>query len=1081
MRPLRFACLFVVFISTMLLAQSNTVSPIIQNGLSLAQEPHQEMPTGLPSRIRAGFGQQNNMAGAMKHRPDTPQSLGLNFAPAVGYGSGAYNPLSVAVADLNGDGNPDLVVANVCADNTCTTDGVVGVLLGNGDGTFQPVVTYSSGGAYASTVVVADVNGDGKSDLIVANQVANSSGSGSNPEDGMIAILLGNGDGTFQNAVLYDVGGYFGYSVAVADVNGDGKLDLVATIQCGSNPCSDNSEVGVLLGNGDGTFQEAKTYGSGGYAALSVVVADVNGDGKPDIVVSNQCLDSCSGGGAGVLLGNGDGTFQTAVTYSSGGNADSVVVADVNGDGKPDLLMGNYCVSSNCTVVVLLGNGNGTFQPLVTYGSGGDAQPSVRVADVNGDGTPDIVVASQCINNDCSGDGGSGTVGVLLGNGDGTFQPVVAYGSGGFGAYSVAVADLNKDGKPDVVVANGCVSSNSCANGTVGVLLNVSGPTPTTTAVTSSSNPSVFGQPVTFTSTVTAQGSDIPTGTVTFYDGTTSIGTSNLNNSGVAPLTTSNLSEGTHSITTTYNGNANFAPSTSPVLYQVVQGAIVSLSPASLNFGNQTVGIASASQIVTLTNTGNATLTITSIAVSLSSGSYAQTNTCGTSVLAGTSCTVSLSWTPSVAGNMTGSITFTDSAPGSPQIVSLSGIGVQASTMTALVSTPNPSNFGQSVTFTATVKPQGLGIPTGTVGFFDGAKSLGSSALNSSGAATLTTTNLAVGTHSITASYGGNPNFAASVSPVLSQVVQGAIVYLSTIKLNFGNQTVGITSTPQTVTLTNTGNIALAINSLGINSGDFLQTNTCGSSVATGASCTISVTFAPTTLGVRNAAVTITDNGAKGSASISLLGTGVLPTVSLSPSSLTFPTQVVFTTSASKTVTLTNTGLGTLKLSKIAVTGPFAQTNTCGSTLNASGSCTFTVMFKPTTDGSLTGSITLTDNAANSPQTVTLKGTGTYVQLTPTSENFGNQPVGTTSLPKKITLSNKGSVAVSITSISITGTDAGDFAQTDTCGSSVAAGASCFIKVTFTPKATGTRSASVSVSDNGGGSPQSVALSGAGT
>ena len=137
--------------------------------------------------------------------------------------------------------------------------------------------------------------------------------------------------------------------------------------------------------------------------------------------------------------------------------------------------------------------------------------------------------------------------------------------------------------------------------------------------------------------------------------------------------------------------------------------------------------------------------------------------------------------------------------------------------------------------------------------------------------------------------------------------------------------------------------------------------------------------------------------------------------------------------------------------------------------------------FAPTTSGTLTGSVSITDNASGSPQKITLTGTGTDIQFTPTSLNFGNQPVGTTSLAKKITLSNKASVTVSITSISITGTDKKDFAEINTCGASVKAGASCTITVTFTPSADGKRTADVSVDDNGGGSPQTVALSGTGT
>jgi len=170
-------------------------------------------------------------------------------------------------------------------------------------------------------------------------------------------------------------------SVAVADVNGDGKPDLVVANNCTSGDfgigCTDPSgTAGVLLGNGDGTFQAAVTYGAGGSDASSVAVADVNGDGKPDLLVG-ECADTNCYGLVGVLLGNGDGTFQAAVTYGSVGTfAYSAAVADVNGDGKPDLLVANVC-SGNCffnpggLVAVLLGNGDGTFQAAVTYGSGG--------------------------------------------------------------------------------------------------------------------------------------------------------------------------------------------------------------------------------------------------------------------------------------------------------------------------------------------------------------------------------------------------------------------------------------------------------------------------------------------------------------------------------------------------------------------------------------------------------------------------------------------------------------------------------------------------------------------------------------
>jgi hypothetical protein len=190
---------------------------------------------------------------------------------------------------------------------------------------------------------------------------------------------------------------------------------------------------------------------------------------------------------------------------------------------------------------------------------------------------------------------------------------------------------------------------------------------------------------------------------------------------------------------------------------------------------------------------------------------------------------------------------------------------------------------------------------------------------------------------------------------------------------------------------------------------------------------------------------------------------------------------VLFTASTAKVVTLKNSGLGVATIKSIAVTGPFIQTRSCGTTVKSGGSCTISVTFEPKTMGALTGSLTVTDNASNSPQKVTLEGTGTYIRLAPTSINFGNQPEGSKSLAKQITLTNEGAAAVTITSIAIAGTDSGDFAQTHTCGTSVASGASCSINVTFKPSATGTRTAQVAITDNGGGSPQKVSLTGTGT
>lgn len=174
-------------------------------------------------------------------------------------------------------------------------------------------------------------------------------------------------------------------------------------------------------------------------------------------------------------------------------------------------------------------------------------------------------------------------------------------------------------------------------------------------------------------------------------------------------------------------------------------------------------------------------------------------------------------------------------------------------------------------------------------------------------------------------------------------------------------------------------------------------------------------------------------------------------------------------------------GAGVLTITQISVTGQFSQTNNCPSSVNPNAYCTINVKFHRTTKSVLHGTLSVSDNALGSPQQVPLTGTSTFVELIPTKLNFGTQPVGTRSLAKRITLTNKGNSTVKITSIAITGTDSGDFAETNNCGKSVASGASCFIKVTFKPLMKGKRTADVSIYDRGGGSPQEAGLAGTGT
>jgi Bacterial Ig-like domain (group 3)/FG-GAP-like repeat len=685
----------------------------------------------------------------------------VSFQPAVTYGSGGYISQAVRIADLNADGKLDIVVANWWDTNNV---GVVGVLLGNGDGTFQPVVTYETDGAPDYSVAVADVNGDGKPDLIVTSCAASVDTCGSG--NGVVSVLLGNGDGTFQPALSYSSGAAQVVHVAVADVNEDGKPDLIVTNYQGES--NGDGTVGVLLGNGDGTFRPPVLYDSGAQNANMVTVADVNGDGALDLLVANRC-DSCAGGGVlGVLLGNGNGTFQPVVTYATGGrNSAWVEVADLNGNGTLDAVVASLNLgTSEGSLSVMLGVGNGTFEPAVTYDSGGYAAVDAVIADVNSDGREDIVVANCGPVGNC----GTGVIGVLLGRGDGTFDPVVTLSSGAYNATAIAVADLNGDGRPDLVAANQCAPSG-CTTGSVAVLLNNSGAAAqcvgkcsTSTTLVSNLNPSVYGQPITFTATVTSTGGAPPNGeTVTFYNGLNVLGTAPMTG-GIAALTNSSMGSGMHTISAAYLGDANFTGSTSPVLEQAVDTSGQSATTTALTSSlNPSIYGQKVTWTVTVTTSGKTTPTGR---VNFNWGSYsigtATLNSSGVATL--TRSNLSADAYPLFAEYLGDANNGPSASPILNQVIT------QATSSATLTSSPNPSTQGQSVTFTAKITSSTT-TPTGPVTFTAGKTTLGTVEL-SNGKATFTTSTLAVGSTTVTVTYPTNSDIAGSSASVTQVVDQ---------------------------------------------------------------------------------------------------------------------------------------------------------------------------------------------------------------------------------------------------------------------------------------------------------------------
>jgi hypothetical protein len=469
------------------------------------------------------------------------------FALTPSYPAGPL-PEHIAAADFNGDGKPDLVVTD--------EGGGAEVLLNNGDGTFHagPTLPDSS---IADAVVVGDFRDDGKQDIALGNQ------------DGTIDVFLGNGNGTVQAAKVFTVGSSDVIrSLVAGDFNHDGRLDLAVTVDLQNN--QETGEVIVLLGNGTGTFKTIQTINVG-TDALGLAAADFNGDGKLDLVTTTMLPDGTRD--VKVLLGNGTGTFQALISTPTGFRPTSVATGDFNGDGKPDLVLLDYFANDN-SVLVMRGNGNGMFQKPLAFKFNtpvGFATPVV--GDFFGAGKLSVAVTT-----------GVGNVTVLRGNGDGTFQAPVNYLADFNGSQpnALVVADFNGDGKPDLAVTNAFA-------GDVSVLLNtspkpISGTVATKTALVADVNPAVFGQPVTLTATVTAA-SSTPTGTITFFDGTTALGEVALDPNGQARLLVQ-LSAGTHSLKAIFAGIAPFTGSTSALSETVNKAATTNaLSVAVDPFG----------------------------------------------------------------------------------------------------------------------------------------------------------------------------------------------------------------------------------------------------------------------------------------------------------------------------------------------------------------------------------------------------------------------------------------------------------------------------------------------------------------
>jgi hypothetical protein len=650
----------------------------------------------------------------------------------------------VAAVDLNGDGITDLLtVSSPIVRLTCGQSdfGTTGVSLGNGDGTFQPVTLFDSGGCsnpevfgYTAFVAVGDLNNDGVPDLIVLSGISDyfsttpelsvlinarngtfpaarldiSDGSGAvavndfnhdgNPDvvlaDG--SVYLGNGDGTLRFLASASLGGI---AVATGDFNHDGNPDLAAAVECAPAGCSSGGQLLIASGNGDGTFQTPTVLPSGGFYAEALALADFNNDGNLDVAVMNNCKDSScgTGGSVSIYLGSGNGTFSLLNTISlTSGNSTSVVAGDFNNDGVVDLAVGFLTIDGPSVADIFLGNGDGSFQsPIVSKTR--DGVTAAAVGDFNNDGILDLVLAEW------KDPDSPGTGAILYGNGDGTFTAGPETVTAG-PPFSVVAADFYGTGTLIPILADQCASVLDCPAGSVTLANDIMLLFLAVGDFNNDGKPDLVGS--------------------LQYDAGASV---LLNIAATAAATTTTISPSA----------PQFYSAFQPVTFTAkVQHTGRGTPTGTVAFPDRGVSIGSAS----VDSSGIASITTTELAV----GSHF------------------------VVAAYQGDYNFATS----------NSLGVRvtinkANTSTRLTSSQTPSEYGQKVIFTSIVTGQYGGTPTGTITFSDGSTTLGTSPLNG-GTAKFSTVNLAVGFHCITATYSGNTNFAASTSPALNQVVHRA-------------------------------------------------------------------------------------------------------------------------------------------------------------------------------------------------------------------------------------------------------------------------------------------------------------------
>ena len=739
----------------------------------------------------------DNLGTATIDASSTKHSL---LAPTVfnsGDATGA-DPFQSVVADFNGDGIPDMATANASF-----SEGTMSVMIGNGDGTFKKPVTYPSG-IFAEAILTGDFNNDGVVDLAVTAQYNNAGTSG------VVSIYLGNGDGTFQPQIVLNFTGYPDNSV-VADFNHDGVLDIAAVQYY-------PLQFSVAFGNGDGTFQTPVDYPitASQYSPYNIAGGDFNGDGSTDLVEANASDNTL-----GVFLNNGDGTFSLK-GYINSINPQWISVADVNGDGKADLLVANY---GNQTMGVLLGNGDGTFKDEVNYPLDGYPQ-SLAVADMDGDGKLDVAAAYfyPPIG-----------VGILKGKGDGTFGASVDYPTGQLNSVGVTLADLNGDGTPDLISSDGNSQDNPAQN--LAVLLNVTqakasladvavaGPTAVQQEIQgvfagdanygASSSAGIYvngsgvtAQPAILWSPASPWGAGVALGTSVLnatVNGNIagSFAYTAQSGSGTAAAVTaaSTLTAGTYTLTATFTPvdttdyltvtasrtvviqQADFTLETGTSSLTLAAGSsgTVTVSVPALYGFSGTVTLAGGGTLpggftvtaspATVAAGGSSTVTIQTTGLSSSTASVSPHDNLGRWIAGGGIALSCLLILPA-ARRRKSAWMATVALVGVLGVLSgCGGPGFSTATV-ALSSSATKAASGSSVTLTATISSP-RHMPGGNVTFYNGTTALGGPVTVVNNGATLSVTSLPVGLNSLTAVYSGDSNNSTATSTAVAELVTG--------------------------------------------------------------------------------------------------------------------------------------------------------------------------------------------------------------------------------------------------------------------------------------------------------------------